>query len=283
MKRIYIPFQVVVMLALMAFAPGKKYNYSTFSVKQLDKHLCHVKDKLYAHAYELGNSEYRLFISEMKKTNADWKQLLPDTAKWNMDDEFNDPYVDNYFRHPAYAMYPVNNLNKEQAIAYCNWLSELYNKADKRKFKKVNFRLPTEAEWELAAKGGMELVDYPHGSYYLRNSKGRILYNYLRVGEGAITRNAKTGELEVVTNATNTGTTFIEAASITAPIDAYWPNNFGLYNMSGNVAEMVQEEGIAKGGSFRDPGYDIRIQSVKKYNEPSPLIGFRVFMEVIEE
>ena len=54
------------------------------------------------------------------------------------------------------------------------------------------------------------------------------------------------------------------------------PNNYGLYNMSGNVAEMVYERGIAYGGSYLDPGYDIRIDSEKPYDAPSPLIGFRV-------
>ena len=55
-----------------------------------------------------------------------------------------------------------------------------------------------------------------------------------------------------------------------------YPNPYGLYNMSGNMAEMVYERGVAYGGSYRDPGYDIRIDSEKPYDAPSPLIGFRV-------
>jgi formylglycine-generating enzyme required for sulfatase activity len=57
---------------------------------------------------------------------------------------------------------------------------------------------------------------------------------------------------------------------------SHYPNNYGLYNMSGNVAEMVYERGVAYGGSYLDPGYDIRIDSEKPYDGPSPLIGFRV-------
>ena len=60
------------------------------------------------------------------------------------------------------------------------------------------------------------------------------------------------------------------------PAKSHHPNNYGLYNMSGNVAEMVYERGIAYGGSFLDTGYDIRIDSEKPYDAPSPLIGFRV-------
>ena len=57
---------------------------------------------------------------------------------------------------------------------------------------------------------------------------------------------------------------------------SHHPSNLGLFNMCGNVAEMVYENGIAYGGSFLDPGYDIRIDSEKLYDAPSPLIGFRV-------
>jgi hypothetical protein len=51
--------------------------------------------------------------------------------------------------------------------------------------------------------------------------------------------------------------------------------------MSGNVAEMLNEKGIAKGGSYNSPGYDVRIESKMNYNDASPEVGFRVFMEVI--
>ena len=56
----------------------------------------------------------------------------------------------------------------------------------------------------------------------------------------------------------------------------HYPNEFGLYNVCGNVAEMVDERGIAYGGSFLDPGYDIRIDSETHYDAPSPKVGFRV-------
>ncbi|MEI8201577.1 MAG: hypothetical protein WCH34_01100 [Bacteroidota bacterium] len=49
----------------------------------------------------------------------------------------------------------------------------------------------------------------------------------------------------------------------------------GIYNMCGNVAEMVAEKGIAVGGSWKDTGYDVRIESTINYSEPSPSIGFR--------
>lgn len=66
-------------------------------------------------------------------------------------------------------------------------------------------------------------------------------------------------------------------------VKSYKKNDFGLYNMSGNVSEMLQDKGVAAGGSFRDPGYDIRIQSRKKYDHLAFDIGFRVLMEVLEK
>jgi formylglycine-generating enzyme required for sulfatase activity len=69
---------------------------------------------------------------------------------------------------------------------------------------------------------------------------------------------------------------------ITASINSYYPNSFGLYNMCGNVAEMIEEKGIAKGGSFDDSAYKVRIESEKFYTKPQADIGFRVAMKIIE-
>ncbi len=70
---------------------------------------------------------------------------------------------------------------------------------------------------------------------------------------------------------------------ILSPINAFYPNSFGLYNMCGNVAEMIEETGVAKGGSFQDPAYQVRISSEKSYSKPQADIGFRVVMKVLED
>lgn len=66
----------------------------------------------------------------------------------------------------------------------------------------------------------------------------------------------------------------------TAPVDAYTPNGYGLYNMAGNIAEMIAQPGIAKGGNWASPGYYLRIEAEEAYSGPSAKVGFRVFMEV---
>jgi hypothetical protein len=63
----------------------------------------------------------------------------------------------------------------------------------------------------------------------------------------------------------------------------YFPNDIGLYDVVGNVAEMIDEKGKACGGSWNDPPENSTIHSVKSYRRPDPSIGFRVFMDVIED
>jgi formylglycine-generating enzyme required for sulfatase activity len=70
-----------------------------------------------------------------------------------------------------------------------------------------------------------------------------------------------------------------EKAFIPAPVNSFFPNDIGLYNVCGNVAEMLAENGVAAGGSYEDTGYDIRIQSTKDFSGATRDIGFRVLMQ----
>jgi len=83
-----------------------------------------------------------------------------------------------------------------------------------------NFRLPTEAEWEYAAKGGREISKYPWGNPYTRNKDGCFLANF-KPGRGAYAD---------------------DGYSYTAPVNAFLPNPFNLYNMSGNVSEWCRDD-----------------------------------------
>ena len=63
---------------------------------------------------------------------------------------------------------------------------------------------------------------------------------------------------------------------------SYFPNDIGLYDVVGNVAEMTDENGKACGGSWNDLPQDATIWSVSTYSKPSSMVGFRVFMEIVE-
>ena len=109
----------------------------------------------------------------------------------------------------------------------------------------------------------------------LRNKSGLFLCNFKHVSDDNITFDPETKSYKIITPKSNK--TFILAEK-----SSFKPNEYGLFNMSGNAAEMVAEKGIAKGGSFNDPGYDVRIKSIKRYSGPSPEIGFRTVMEILE-
>ena len=147
--------------------------------------------------------------------------IFPDTLTWVHDYSysFNDPYTQNYFFHPAFDDYPVVGVNWKQAVAFTKWRTKMMNEF----LRKINqpvlpeFRLPSESEWEYAARGGLDNSPYPWGGPYTRNIKGCFLANFkpLRgnyVADGGI----KT----------------IKTAS-------YNPNGYGLYDMSGNVSEWT--------------------------------------------
>jgi len=69
----------------------------------------------------------------------------------------------------------------------------------------------------------------------------------------------------------------------TVAVDSYGGNGFDIYKIGGNVAEMVADKGISRGGGWRSPGYDVRIKSIGIYKGSAFDLGFRCFMEVIEE
>ena len=73
-----------------------------------------------------------------------------------------------------------------------------------------------------------------------------------------------------------------EDADVTAPVQSYWANKYGIYNLSGNVAEMIADKGRAVGGSWDDPAASVTTESEVTFDKPRPTIGFRVFMEIIE-
>ena len=196
-----------------------------------------------------------------------------------------EPIVNNYYQHPSYADYPLVNVSHAGAVAYCEWLTMVYNNRPKRKYKKVKFRLPTEAEWIAAARSGHQEAPFPWGGYYTRNGQGMKLANFKSIPESAIKRNAKTGIIEVVADDFTPGD-INDSYALPAPVPSFFPNNFGLHNMSGNVAEMLAEAGQTKGGSWASTGYYIRIDAEDEYagiTKPDPRIGFRYFEEIIEE
>jgi len=198
---------------------------------------------------EVSNLDYREFLAFLErqgKTNE--LQIAQIHNKgWQIDGVLNEPFVDTYANHPSYNDYPVVNITKEAALLYCKFLKESINKNNSLKGYKIKqVRLPLKAEWIMAAKAGKDLVPYPWGGYYIRNSKGCALANFNGLGSQNITKNYKTGKLEIIEDVFVGKRTF----QSTLPVFSFFPNDYDLYNMSGNVAEMIADEDVAMGGGW---------------------------------
>lgn len=244
-------------------------SFSKEQIKEIEKTFTKINEQPYASKYEVTNKLYRLFINSLKKSG-DTKILSIaqiDSLKWLDKSNYNSPYVDYYHVHPAYDYYPVVNISYEGAVFFCEWLTEQYNANPRRKFKKVVFRLPSEAEWVFAAKAGNSNAVYPWGEDSL-NSKRKIFANFSRTNDDMINTNPKSKY----------------QGDITAIVDAYAKNDLGLFNMSGNVAEMILEKGTTKGGSWKDDPEALKISSRHTYDgKPQAYVGFRYFVEIVEK
>ncbi|PCJ66001.1 MAG: hypothetical protein COA58_07945 [Bacteroidetes bacterium] len=249
--------------------------------RKLETGFLKVNDTLYALETEVNNESYDLFLTDLLKQKrydelnvakaaaVNWRSLLSSSTSSLTEDEL--------FKNgnPSDPLAPVVNLSYEGAIAYCNWLTTTYNSLEhkKKKFGLVEFKLPTEAEWEYIANGGKQNMTYSWGGPYVRNSKGCFLAN-LRVGD------IDDVPGQGISSETECSASNIDGAIFTVRGDSYYPNGYGLYGITGNVSEMTNKKGLVKGGSWNTRPNNATITSKESHDQPSPEVGFRVIMVV---
>ena len=232
-----------------------------------------------------GHSDRSQFVVE------ETINIFPDTLVWVRDFTygFNESLAD-YFWHPAYDNYPVVGVTWSQAKAFNAWRTQLMNnwRNSNGQSDVQRFRLPTEAEWEYAARGGLELSPFPWGGPYMRNAQGCPLANFKPMR----------------------GDYVEDGGAYTVDISSYSPNDYGLYNMAGNVAEWTStaydetvyefshelspeytyhakvtdppalHRKVTRGGSWKDIGYYCQTgtRSFEYRDTSKAYIGFRSVM-----
>ena len=219
--------------------------------------------------------------------------VYPDTMTWVRDFQYayNEPMLLKYFSHVGFSEYPVVGVTWEQAFAFCKWRTHyMHCNGDPTT---QYYRLPTEAEWEYAARGGRKMSTYPWGGNYARDAKGCFMANF-KPYRGSYPD--------------DTGTATMKVAQ-------FRPNDFGLFDMAGNVAEWtiesynttsnwaksdlnpnyqymarkddpnVLKRKVIRGGSWKDISYYLQCgtRTYEYQYESRPYIGFRCVRSHIGE
>ncbi|OFY83977.1 MAG: hypothetical protein A3F72_06330 [Bacteroidetes bacterium RIFCSPLOWO2_12_FULL_35_15] len=219
-----------------------------------------LKDSIFIDQTEVRNLDYLEYLHWLQINDTiNYSLSLPDTLVWRDALSYNEPYVRYYLTHPAYRNYPVVGVSYEQAVNYCKWRTEIVKYFADRinpkssfgssyKAKTFYYRLPTKEEWEIAAYAGICQI-YGFEGIHVNNN----LLNY-NVKEAAL---------------------LSYASDVTVPAKRGTPNKFNLYNTIGNVAEMIAEKGVSKGGSWLHSLDECKITDSIKYEKPKAWLGFR--------
>jgi formylglycine-generating enzyme required for sulfatase activity len=165
-------------------------------------------------------------------------------------------------------------ITKEQAVNFCKWRSIIVNEHIHKNHKKIaknytieiNYRLPTEKEWKLIAQ---DTNENPLG---FKEFEGKMKQSHQQ-REHTNCKMLSDSAGYVMPEKRFKGSFKVERMPVY--IFSYPCNEYGIFNTIGNVAEMIQEEGIAKGGSWFHTLEESAIKERQTYTKPTAWLGFR--------
>ncbi len=291
---------------------GRKINHKakllTDTAKYPDEYYSEVMDSMYIPVAESFNGLRTIDVTKLKFRyswmdiqaaakakvgkrkdfiRTEQVQVYPDTTVWIKDFaySYNEPMHNDYLWHAAYSKYPVVGVNWKQAKAFCAWRTLNKNSWLKKKKGRDltnSFRLPTEAEWEYSARGGLESAAYPWGGPYTKNDRGCFMANFKP----------------------NRGDYAADQALYTVEAKSFEANGYNLYNMAGNVAEWTDssydpaayeyvstmnpnvpdqknQRKVVRGGSWKDVGYMLQVSTrdFEYADTARSYIGFRTVQD----
>jgi formylglycine-generating enzyme required for sulfatase activity len=252
MKYIF-PF---VIISLLSFTSHKKEFVPPGTVKY--------NDTLFADETEISNfswKEYELWTrTKYGKYSPQHLAVLPDTLVWVHKKIGYEPFTSLYYWHPAFRDYPVVGISYEQALEFCKWRTEMARmflaKKGKNTLVEFEYRLPSKKEWETLSYNGR--FEFSNNGY----TEGKH-------------KQAKMNLVRKESDTLGIASAGSDNAYVTSPVYSYWKNFFGLYNMIGNVSEMVLEKGVSKGGSWKHKLEECRVGNDIAYSKPENWLGFR--------
>jgi formylglycine-generating enzyme required for sulfatase activity len=290
------------------------------NMKEIDNSLRSITGNLYAYETETTNGLYNLFLNYLEEEEQ--TELLKQ-CDYNLSayDEETKAFYRKYvapYQKPRdkkdtltrdYTDFPAVNVAHGAAVIFCQWLTDQYNdNTGKKKFSKVKFRLPTLKEWQIAALGNSKFQSWNveentvevvvSDSLTMLPNKGvrktipvgkdilypwYVGYYYRRSPQNHMGCFLGNFKVTYAARPCRSGLPHYDGWTKMSQTATYYPNNIGLYDVVGNVAEMIDERGKACGGSWDDAPSESTIHSVKSYSKPNQTVGFRIFMEVIEK
>ena len=293
LEELYIPEEERVYFSKEIDTRKLIYEYDWIDYKQAAK-------KSNRYNYETESYEGTIINAEGEKVPIENRSsfifkesvpVYPDTLCWIRDYTYayNEPLTKKYFSHVGFDDYPVVGVNWHQAKAFCDWRTQMMNHYQTlmEQASVHAYRLPTEAEWEYAARGGHERTLFSWGSYYTRNQEGCFKANF-KPRRGNYVADSQT-------------------STTTMKVGSFDPNDYKLYDMAGNVAEWtssafdisayenindfnpsyeynslpndapVMKRKVVRGGSWKDISYYIQnsTRSFEYEDTTKSYIGFR--------